>query len=288
VANKDYGRVLRTVGRYAALPVDVLDDTRVSDLGVRIMAQLSRRINYGEGHDGSVSMSYRMLSARVGRDRWRVMDEVHDLVDKGYLTPPESLKRGGMRFRLNTGWNDEDEAGYCDWMASGFTVSAQGGIESSGFDADAPYCDALERGFPTVDARDRWTRRAKDALADWMAKPLMMNRALKEQPAARVYVLAIREAVQRLHQASDLYTDEGENRYRAALVRLAHNGPGRSDTDAAAKKLTGGLYATAVISPGRQTEPSTGGTGATDRPDRVTNSVLAMMQKAENSAIGGA
>jgi hypothetical protein len=274
VADKNFGRVLRTIGQYAAVPVDVLDDPRVSDLGVRIVAQLARRVNYGAWNtEGRVDMSYRMLAARVGKSRWHVMDAVKELVRLGYLAPPESLARGGMRFWFNTGWNDEDEAGYCDWMASGFTTSSQGGIVSSGFDSGAVYCDALEHGFPTVDPRDRWVRRAKDALANWMAKPLMRNRALKGQPPARVYVLAVREAVQRLSQASDLYTDAGQDTYRAALSRLAHNGPGRTDTDAAAAKLSGGLYTTALISSG---------------PSTPLANVLTMMGKAPDALpIGG-
>ncbi len=251
MADKNFGRVLRTIGQYAAVPVDVLDDPRVSNLGVRIVAQLARRVNYGAWNtEGRVDMSYRMLAARVGKTRWHVMDEVKKLVELGYLAPPESLARGGMRFWFNTGWNDDDEAGYCDWMASGFTISPQGGIESGGFDSNAPYCDALEQGFPTVDPRDRWVRRANDALANWMATPLMMRPALKGQPPARVYVLAIREAVQRLSQASDLYMDAGLDKYRAALSRLAHNGPGRADTDAVVARLTGGLDTTALIPSG--------------------------------------
>ena len=90
-----------------------------------------------------------------------------------------------MRFWFNTGWNDEDEAGYVEWATSGFVVQ-EGNINVSAYDANEPYCDAFEFGFPTLDSRDRWVQRAKESLARWSHK-LFGSRRLK-YPIAKVYV----------------------------------------------------------------------------------------------------
>jgi hypothetical protein len=273
MADKNFGRVLKTLGQYAAVPVVILDDARLSDVAVRVAAQLSRRINYGAWNtEGRVDMSYTMLAAKVGKSRWTVMRAVRELVALGYLAEPESLHRGGMRFWFNTGWNDEDEAGYVEWATSGFVVQ-DGSISISAYDSNDPYCDAFELGFPTLDKRDRWVQRAKESLARWGHK-LLGTKRLK-YPAAKVYVLGILEAVLKARQADDYTTDEGRKRYEARLVALAHNGPSRSDVDLVVRKLdrifgSSSADATAAITSGASA---------------VTARVLSMMGKSAGEPV---
>jgi hypothetical protein len=268
MADKNFGRVHKTLGQYAAVPVVILDDARLSDVAVRVATQLSRRINYGAWNtEGRVDMSYPRLAARVGKSRWTVMRAVRELVTLGYLAEPEPLHgRAGMRFWFNTGWNDEDEAGYVDWATSGFVVQ-EGNISLSAYDASDPYCDAFEFGFPTLDSRDRWVQRAKESLARWSHK-LLGSRRLK-YPIAKVYVLGILEAVLKARQADDYFTDAGRKRYEARLAALAHSGPSRSDVDVVVRKLerifgSGSADATTTITSG---------------PSAVTARVLSMMAK---------
>jgi hypothetical protein len=265
--DKNFGRVLKNLGQYAAVPVVILDDARLSDVAVRIAAQLSRRINYGAWNtEGRVDMSYTMLAAKVGKSRWTAMRAVRELVTLGYLAEPESLHRGGMRFKFNTGWNDDDEAGYVEWATSGFVVS-DGSITLTTYDANDRYCDAFESGFPTLDSRDRWVQRATVSLARWNLR-VLGSRRLKHS-ITKVYVLGILEAVLKARQADDYHTDEGRKRYETRLAGLAHNGPSRTDVDLVVRKLdrifgSGSGDATTTITSG---------------PSVVTARVLSMMGK---------
>ena len=189
------------------------------------------------------------------------MRAVRELVTLGYLAEPEPLHgRAGMRFWFNTGWNDEDEAGYVEWATSGFVVQ-EGNINVSAYDANEPYCDAFEFGFPTLDSRDRWVQRAKESLARWSHK-LFGSRRLK-YPIAKVYVLGILEAVVKARQADDYLTHEGRKRYEARLAALAHNGPSRSDVDLVVRKLdrifgSSSADATTTITSGPSLVPAPG------------------------------
>lgn len=213
-SEKSFGRVHSTIGRYATIPREILDDTGVSHLAVRVAAVLSSTINYGAWNaDGHVDMSYPELGRRCGVGRLAVMRAVEELEKAGWIYPPESLHRGGMRFRFSTGWSDEDESNYGEWAAGGFQVKGN----RLHFDDDEPYCEALELGFPTVDARDPFVRRAMRDVQTFVMK--------NPRHSSRLYVLAIRERVAELRKADDYYTDEGREKCSAAIRKLLKDGP---------------------------------------------------------------
>ncbi len=114
--SEDAGRVYNTLGRYAALPLTILDDPDLSPLAKVAAAHISRGIVWHKNNsDGHMDTTYPELAAKLGVHLTTARRAVQEMIDKGTLSAV-ARNRGGMRFAFQTKSLNVDWLLYKDWF----------------------------------------------------------------------------------------------------------------------------------------------------------------------------